>query len=85
MKGDVKIKITKGTIIRTAILVLALVNQVLTMFEISPMPIDNDTVTDLISIVWTVAASIAAWWKNNSFTKKAIAADKELNILKKES
>lgn len=68
---------------RTAILVLALVNQVLTMFEISPMPIDNDTVTDLISIVWTVAASIAAWWKNNSFTKKAIAADKELNILKK--
>lgn len=85
MKGDVKIKITKGTIIRTAILVLALVNQVLTMFEISPIPIDNDTVTDLISIVWTVAASIAAWWKNNSFTKKAIAADKELNILKKES
>lgn len=85
MKGDVKIKITKGTIMRTAILVLALVNQVLTMFEISPMPIDNDTVTDLISIVWTVAASIAAWWKNNSFTKKAIAADKELNILKKES
>lgn len=85
MKGDVKMKITKGTIIRTIILVLALVNQVLTMIGASPIPIDDSTVTDLISILWTVVASLAAWWKNNSFTKEAIAADKELNILKKES
>lgn len=85
MKGDVKMKITKGTIIRTIMLVLALVNQVLTMIEASPIPIDDSTVIEFISIVWTVVASIAAWWKNNSFTKEAISADKELNILKKES
>lgn len=70
--------ITKGTITRTAILGLALTNQVLTVCDISPIPIDDDTITNLISAGFTIGASIAAWWKNNSFTKKAIEADKVL-------
>ena len=70
--------ISKGTITRTAILGLALTNQVLTVFGKSPIPIDDDTVSNLISAGFTVGAGIAAWWKNNSFTKKAIEADKVL-------
>lgn len=70
--------ISKGTIMRTAILGLALTNQVLTVFGKSPIPIDDDTVTNLISAGCTVATSIIAWWKNNSFTPKAINADKLL-------
>lgn len=70
--------ITKGTITRTAILGLALTNQVLTVFSKSPIPIDDDTVTNLISAGCTVVASGIAWWKNNSFTQKAIEADKVL-------
>ena len=73
-----KINITKGTLIRTILLVLALINQILAVFGKSPIPIDDDTVTNLISTVWTVIASLIAWWKNNSFTKKAIEADKML-------
>ena len=73
-----KINITKGTLIRTILLVLALINQVLAVFGKSPIPIDDDTVTNLISTVWTVIASLIAWWKNNSFTDKAIKADKVL-------
>ena len=73
-----KINITKGTLIRTILLVLALINQVLAVFGKSPIPIDDDTVTNLISTVWTVIASLIAWWKNNSFTDKAIEADKVL-------
>ena len=73
-----KINITKGTLIRTILLVFALINQVLAVFGKSPIPIDDDTVTNLISTVWTVIASLIAWWKNNSFTDKAIKADKML-------
>ena len=73
-----KINITKGTLIRTILLVFALINQVLAAFGKSPIPIDDDTVTNLISTIWTVIASLIAWWKNNSFTKKAIEADKML-------
>ena len=73
-----KKKITKGTLIRTILLVLALINQILAVFGKSPIPIDDDTATNLISTVWTVIASLIAWWKNNSFTDKAIKADKML-------
>ena len=73
-----KINITKGTLIRTILLVLALINQILAVFGKSPIPIDDDTVTNLISTAWTVIASLIAWWKNNSFTNKAIKADKVL-------
>ena len=68
-------KITKGTLIRTILLVLALINQILAVFGKSPIPIDDDTVTNLISTAWTIIASLIAWWKNNSFTDKAIKAD----------
>ena len=71
-------KITKGTLIRTILLVLALINQILAVFGKSPIPIDDDTVTNLISTIWTIIASLIAWWKNNSFTDKAIKADKML-------
>ena len=73
-----KINITKGTLIRTILLVLALINQILVVFGKSPIPIDDDTVTNLISTVWTVIASLIAWWKNNSFTDKVIEADEVL-------
>ena len=73
-----KINITKGTLIRTILLVLALINQILAVFGKSPIPIDDDTVTNLISTVWTVIASLIAWWKNNSFTDKVIEADEVL-------
>lgn len=71
-------KVTKGTITRTAILGLALTNQVLTVFGKSPIPIDDTTITNLISAGCTVITAGVAWWKNNSFTKKAIEADKLL-------
>ncbi len=75
-------KITKGTIIRTIILLLALVNQILAICGISPIPIDDDTATNVISTLWTTIASVVAWWKNNSFTQDAISADTYLTELK---
>ena len=73
----------KETIIRTAILVLALINNALTLFGKSPIPIDDETLSALLSLIITTAAAVWAWWKNNSFTKHAIKADEYLEELRK--
>lgn len=64
-----------GTIIRTACLVLALINQILTATGHSVIPVDDETLTQLISAGATIVTALIAWWKNNSFTKEARAAD----------
>lgn len=74
--------ISKGTIIRTACLVLAIINNALAIAGKSPLPIDDAMVTEVISFVFTVVTSVAAWWKNNSFTPEAIKADGVLAGLK---
>ena len=73
------------TIIRTVCLVLALVNQCLTMTGHSPLPIEDEQVKEFLSLVFTVAMSVWAWWKNNSFTQAAIVADEVMSVLKRDS
>lgn len=70
------------TIIRTVCLVLALVNQGLTIAGKSPLPIEDAQLTELISLVFTIVTSVWAWWKNNSFTQAAIVADDIMHDLK---
>lgn len=70
-----KKKPTRATIARTIILALAIINNALAIAGKSPLPISNEEVTEVVSFVFTTAAALAAWWKNNSFTQKAIAAD----------
>lgn len=77
-------KVKKDTIIRTILLALALINQLLSATGHSPLPIENEQVETLISTVLTVAAAIWSWWKNNSFTDEAIAADNMMKRLKQE-
>ncbi len=75
MNGQ-KEKVTVSTIIRTVCLALALLNQCLSIAGCSPLPIEDETVSQVISLAATVITSLVAWWKNNSFTQKAIRADK---------
>lgn len=74
--------ISSGTIIRTVVLLLALINQCLTMAGISPLPIEDEQVTELLSLIFTIAASLVAWWKNNSFTEAAIEGDRVMHEIK---
>ena len=76
-------KISAGTIARTACLLLALLNQLLCAIGKSPLPIESETVNQLVTASITVVAALVSWWKNNSFTKEAIAADKEYDRLRK--
>ena len=73
--SNTKPQITSGTIARTVILILALVNQVLTATGHSVINISDENVNTLISTGFTIVSAIIAWWKNNSFTQAALAGD----------
>ena len=75
-------KISAGTIARTIILLLALINQCLSMAGVSPLPIEDEQVEAIITTAWTVIAALIAWWKNNSFTQAALAGDALKNEIK---
>ena len=75
-------EVKQGTIIRTVLLVLAIANNALAIAGKSPLPIDDAMVEMVVSFMFTTATSFAAWWKNNSFSKKAIMADEVLADLK---
>lgn len=70
-----KRKVEKMTIVRTAVLGFALLNQILTISGCNPLPFTDEEFGQAVSMVLTAAASLWAWWKNNSFTQAAIAAD----------
>lgn len=74
--------VTKETIIRTIILVFALVNQVLTSLGKNPLPFSDDLIYEAVTLTVTIGASVWAWWKNNSFTKEAIESDAEMKAKK---
>lgn len=74
-------KIEKMTIVRTAVLAFALINQVLTITGYNPLPFTDEDFGQAVSMILTVAASLWTWWKNNSFTQKAIEADSYLRKL----
>ena len=50
---------------------LMIANQLLTASGHSVIPIDDATVTNIISTGFTVATALASWWKNNDFTHAA--------------
>ncbi|MDU0073258.1 phage holin [Bacillus sp. FSL M8-0052] len=67
----------KGTVVRTVLLFIALVNQTLIMFGKATLPIDEDQVNTLAdalyttgSTVFTIVTSVMAWYKNNYVTSK---------------
>lgn len=71
------------TIIRTIVLIIALLNQGLAIFGKEILPITEDQAYQVLTLIATIATSVWAWWKNNSFTQNAIEADKLLDDLKK--
>ena len=74
--------VSTETIIRTIVLLVALTNQILTATGRNPLPFSDEVIYEAVTLLVTVGASLWAWWKNNSFTKSAIAADKIMNVLK---
>lgn len=76
--------ISGGTVVRTIVLLFTLVNMFLAMSGANPLPFAEDDIYTAVTAVTTVAATLWAWWKNNSFTGPAIKADKYLKNLREE-
>ena len=74
--------ISAGTIARTACLLLALTNQMLSALGKPVLPIESATVEQLVTAGITTVTALIAWWKNNSFTAAALEADKTFDRLK---
>lgn len=72
----------KGLIVRTAVLVYALINNVLVMSGINALPFADGDVEIAITGALTVGATLWAWYKNNSITKEARIADGYMRDLK---
>lgn len=77
-------KVKPDTIIRTIILIIALTNQALAIMGKEAIPVTDDQVYQLVTLVITIIASLWTWWKNNSFTLPAIKADEYLEKLRRE-
>lgn len=77
-------KVTKGTIARTIILALALINQILTASGHNVISIADEDINTLISTAFTIVSAVAAWWKNNSFTQAALEGDEVMKEKKGE-
>lgn len=67
----------KGTVIRTVLLLIALINQSMLMLGKSPLDIQEEQVNQLAdalysagSIVFTIGTTLIAWFKNNYVTEK---------------
>ena len=46
------------------------------------LPIESQTVEQLVTAGITTVAALVAWWKNNSFTTAALQADQTYDKLK---
>lgn len=76
-------KVSAGTIARTAVLLLALTNQVLSSLGKPILPIESAELEQLVTAGITTVTALIAWWKNNSFTQAALEADKTYDRMKR--
>ena len=71
--------VTAQTWARTIVLLLALISQLAVILGKRSEAIDIEQWQEYVTYIFTVGASIVAWWKNNSFTKNAQTAVNILN------
>lgn len=72
-------KISAATIARTACLLLALANQLLSACGKPILPIESAQLEQIVTTGITTVAALVSWWENNSFTPEAIHADELLD------
>lgn len=74
--------VTAEAVTGIALLVLALINAVLQMFGMNVLPIQNDDISNVVSVIFLIVT--AAWntWKNRNFTKASQEAQALTDMIK---
>lgn len=75
-------KISKSTIVRTILIVLVIINFFLEQLGVDLIPTDEGTILMWVEWLIEVAVIVVGFWKNNSYSEKAIKADEFLNTLR---
>lgn len=71
-----------GTITRTILIIIALINQGLLIAGKNPLPFEDEQIAQVISFVFTAVTALVTWWKNNNFSQEAKEAQHYLDALK---
>jgi SPP1 family holin len=79
---ETNVEVQRDTWVRTIVLIFTLLNQLLVSMNYNPLPWSEDRAYEYVSSFATVAVSIWTYWKNNSWTKPAIRADRYLEHIK---
>lgn len=74
--------ISKGTIVRTIMLIIVIVNLILKACGKPLIDVEEHTLFYWLEVVLEIGVIITTFWKNNSFSKAAIKADEFLRKLK---
>lgn len=75
-------KITKSTIVRAILIVLVVINFLLEKCGVDVIPTDESVILMWVEFIIEMAVVLVGFWKNNSFSKKAIKADEFLKQLR---
>lgn len=77
-----RLKVEKGTIIRTIVLIFVIINQFLTLIGKNPIPYSNEEFENIVAFIADFIMTLIVWWKNNSFTQAALHGDKRKDEIK---
>ena len=69
-------------IIRLIVMVVLMVNMGLTVAGKNPIPLDENALTEWLTVAAAGISAVYSWWKNNNVTKQAQQAQAVLNELK---
>ncbi len=75
-------KITKGTITRSILLFVVVLNMLLKKMGYTPLNITEGSVAYFVETAIEILVIAISFWKNNSFSKNAIRADEFLKALR---
>lgn len=75
-------KISKGTIVRTVMLVIVIINLVLKQLGHDLINVSESEILTAVEMIIELAVIVVSFWKNNSYTQNAIKADEFLKNLK---
>lgn len=86
-KGECSMKInlkgiTKESVIGVVILIVALVNAILQMLGLNTLPITNDDVSNIISIIFLIGSTVYSVYKNFNITPASQTAQKITDAIK---
>lgn len=74
--------ISKGTIARTVMLVIVIINLVLKQLGHDLINVSESEILSVVEMLIELAVIVVSFWKNNSYTQNAIKADEFLKNLK---